>query len=226
MDDRLAGWLLAAALGGAMIGLAPGARRPYAVAAAALLLLYAVVLAGAVALLPATAAGWAPLIAAGAVWLAVQPLLALGRLTHAEVGLVPPRPGSTRLALVVTLVALAANAAVILLRGPGSVAPVASLLAAVLFAAVAEELVMRGAVLALADRATPPRWQLAGAPLGAAGLTVTLIFVLLHGVRPGLLLGVLPAALLYLWLRAHTGSLAAPIVAHVAWNLTVVLLHS
>jgi len=226
MDDRLAGWLLAAALGGVMIGLTPRARRAYAVAAAALLLLYAVVLAGAAALLPSAAAGWTPAVAAAAVWLAVQPLLALGRLTRAEVGLVPPRVGSSRAALVATLVALAANAAVILARGPGSIAPGASLLAAVTLAAVAEELVMRGAVLALADRAAPPRWQVAGARFGTAGLAVTLIFVLLHGVRPGLLLGVLPAALLYLWLRAYTGSLPPPVVAHVAWNLSVVLLHT
>jgi membrane protease YdiL (CAAX protease family) len=39
------------------------------------------------------------------------------------------------------------------------------------------------------------------------------------------LLGVVPAALLYLWLRARTGSLAAPIIAHVVWNLSVVLLN-
>ena len=54
---------------------------------------------------------------------------------------------------------------------------------------------------------------------------VTAAFVLLHGVRPGLLFGVAPAALLYLWLRARSGSLAPPIIAHSLWNLSVVLLH-
>ena len=54
---------------------------------------------------------------------------------------------------------------------------------------------------------------------------MTAAFVALHGMRPGLLLGVLPAALLYLWLRARSGSLAPPIVAHSLWNLSVVLLN-
>jgi len=30
---------------------------------------------------------------------------------------------------------------------------------------------------------------------------------------------------LYLWLRARSGSLLAPMAAHVGWNLSVVLLH-
>jgi membrane protease YdiL (CAAX protease family) len=50
-------------------------------------------------------------------------------------------------------------------------------------------------------------------------------FVALHGLRPGLLAGVLPAALLYLWLRERTGSLLAPIAAHLAWNASVLLVH-
>jgi membrane protease YdiL (CAAX protease family) len=44
--------------------------------------------------------------------------------------------------------------------------------------------------------------------------------------RPGLLLGVAPAAMLYLWLRARTDSLAPPIVAHLLWNGSVLLLHA
>jgi membrane protease YdiL (CAAX protease family) len=30
---------------------------------------------------------------------------------------------------------------------------------------------------------------------------------------------------LYLWLRARTGSLGPPIAAHLLWNLSVLLLH-
>jgi membrane protease YdiL (CAAX protease family) len=99
------------------------------------------------------------------------------------------------------------------------------LLLAVVLAAMVEEVVFRGVILALADRAHPPRWNLWGAPVGLGGLAVTAAFVALHGVRPGLLLGVAPAAILYLWLRARTGSMLAPIAAHVLWNLSVVLMH-
>ncbi|HSQ10554.1 MAG TPA: CPBP family intramembrane glutamic endopeptidase, partial [Burkholderiaceae bacterium] len=71
----------------------------------------------------------------------------------------------------------------------------------------------------------PPRWNVGGAPIGIGGLAVTAAFVALHGVRPGLLLGVAPAAIIYLWLRARTGSLLAPIAAHLLWNLSLVLMY-
>ena len=40
-----------------------------------------------------------------------------------------------------------------------------------------------------------------------------------------LLLGVLPAALLFLWLRQRTGSLVMPIAVHNLWNLSVHAAH-
>ena len=98
-------------------------------------------------------------------------------------------------------------------------------MAAVLIAAVLEELVFRGVLLALLDRALPQRWRVAGAYIGWGGVALTAAFIALHGLRPGLLLGVAPAALLYLWLRERTGSLLAPIAAHLAWNLSVLLVH-
>jgi len=225
MDNRIAGWLLALAIGVSLVLIARRDARPYAVAAVALLLLYVVALAMATWLI---AAPWRPLlpaIAAAAVWLAIQPLLALGRLRREEVGLVPPRPGSLSPVLAVTAAAVAANALVIYARGPDPMPVTATLVSAVVIAALMEELVMRGAILALADRAAPPRWLLAGAPIGTGGLLVTTAFVALHGLRPGLLLGVAPAAMLYLWLRARSGSLLPPLLAHVLWNLSVVLLH-
>jgi membrane protease YdiL (CAAX protease family) len=169
---------------------------------------------------------WSAAIAAAAVWLVMQPLLAFGRVSYAELGLRPPRPGSLRPAALVTLLALIANAVVVVLRGAPAVGITTVLVSASLVAAVMEELVMRGALLALADRASPPRWNLWGAPVGLGGLVITASFIALHGLRPGLLLGVAPAAMLYLWLRARTGSLALPILAHLLWNGSVLMLHA
>lgn len=225
MDDRVAGWLLALAIGASLVFIAGRDERPSAVGAVALLVLYVVALAMASWLLGGAWRAFAPAIAAGAVWLAVQPLLALDRLRRDEIGLVPPRPGSVGPALAVTAAALVAHGLVIMARGADPVPVSAALVVAVVVAALVEELVMRGVILALADRAAPPRWTLWGASIGIGGLVVTAAFIALHGLRPGMLLGVVPAAMLYLWLRARTGSLLPPMVAHLLWNLSVVLLH-
>lgn len=224
MPAELAGWLVALALVGALIPTAAPAQRGAATAAFALLLLYGVTVGAAAALLAPPWQLLAPLLAAAAVWLAVQPLVALGRMTRSELGLVAPRPGSLWPSLLATVLLLAINVAVMQARGA---APVGAwvLLPLAMIGAVIEELVFRGVLLALVDRAHPPTWRFAGASIGLGGLMLTLAFVVLHGLRPGLLLGVAPAALLYLWLRARTGSLLPPMAAHAAWNATVVLLH-
>jgi membrane protease YdiL (CAAX protease family) len=222
--DPLAGGL-ALAVTGLLWPLSPRGQRAAASAVVALLLLYLTVLAVSNALLAPALQPWSAAIAAAAVWLAIQPLLGLGRVTPAELGLAPPRAGSLRPAAVVTLLAVAAQAGVILLRGAPSIGVTSTLALAAMVAAVMEELVMRGVLLAFADRASAPHWTIAGASIGWGGLVLTTAFVLLHGLRPGLLLGVAPAALLYLWLRARTGSLAPPIAAHLLWNGTVLALY-
>lgn len=224
VSETLAGWLVALGLVAALIPAAAAGRRSAAAGTFALLLLYLLALGVAGAVIAPRWSVLVPVIAAAAVWLAVQPLIALGRLTRAELGLVAPRAGSVRPAIVATALLLAVNALVISVRDPVPAAPWAWL-PLVIVAAVVEELVMRGVLLALADRAHPPRWAVAGARIGVGGLVLTLAFVALHGLRPSLLLGVAPAALLYLWLRARSGSLLPPIVAHAAWNATVLLLH-
>jgi uncharacterized protein len=88
-----------------------------------------------------------------------------------------------------------------------------------------EESLFRGVLLALLDRAFVGRRSVFGAPIGWGGVVVTLVFLALHGFSVGTLLGVLPAALLYLWLRARTGSLVLPIVVHNLWNLSVYIAH-
>lgn len=88
-----------------------------------------------------------------------------------------------------------------------------------------EETLFRGVLLALLDRAFVARQAWFGASLGWGAAVVTLVFLALHGVRVGTMLGVLPAALLFLWLRVRTGSLVLPIVVHNLWNLSVHLAH-
>jgi uncharacterized protein len=88
-----------------------------------------------------------------------------------------------------------------------------------------EEPLFRGVLLALLDRAFVARRQVFGASFGWGAAVVTLVFLALHGVRIGHLTGVLPAALLFLWLRQRTGSLVLPIVVHNLWNLTVHAAH-
>ena len=225
MSATAAGWLLALAIGAAPILLSTRGGRSAAVGCWALLLLYVVALAAAAGLLDPDWRPAAPALAALAVWLAVQPLRSFGSLTAESIGLVPPRPGSFRSAAVVTSAALALNLLVLAGRGLDPIVVSVTTAVAAIVAAIVEELVMRGVLLSLADQAIPPRWQLWGARIGPGGLLLTAAFVALHGARPGLLLGVAPAALLYLWLRARTGSLVAPIVAHLLWNLSVIALH-
>lgn len=219
------GWAAALAILVLASFAAPAERRTWARRAVALLVLYLIALAVAGWLLPAPWAAWAPALAAFAVLLTAQPFVALGVLSRAEIGLNAPRAGTTRVVLIAIGLALALNVVVMLVRGAAPVRLGAMTVAAVLVAAVLEEVVFRGVLLALLDRALPQRWRVAGAYIGWGGLALTAAFIALHGLRPGLLLGVVPAALLYLWLRERTGSLLAPIAAHLAWNLSVLIVH-
>jgi membrane protease YdiL (CAAX protease family) len=84
-----------------------------------------------------------------------------------------------------------------------------------------EEPLFRGVLLALLDRAFLARRQVLGATFGWGAVVVTLVFLALHGVRLVHLTGVLPAALMFVWLRQRTGSLVLPVAAHNLWNLAV-----
>jgi len=88
-----------------------------------------------------------------------------------------------------------------------------------------EETLFRGVLLALLDRAFVARRKWFGASFGWGAAVVTLVFLALHGARIGHLTGVLPAGLLFLWLRQRTGSLVLPIVVHNLWNLSVHAAH-
>jgi uncharacterized protein len=220
-----AGWGLALAVLIVASFAARAEGRTWARRAVALLALYLIALALAGWLLPAAWAAWGSAIAAFAVLLTAQPFIALGVLKPAEIGLTAPRPGTMRVVILAVGLALLLNVVVMIVRGAAPIRVAGTTVAAVLAAAVLEELVFRGVLLALLDRALPQRWRIAGAYIGWGGVALTLSFVALHGLRPGLLFGVLPAALLYLWLRERTGSLLAPIAAHLAWNVSVLLVH-
>jgi membrane protease YdiL (CAAX protease family) len=157
-------------------------------------------------------------------------LVRRGLLDWADAGLtLRQAPGSLRPALGLALATLAINYAAMSLsrfRLPG--VPLETWLYQASVPGLVEEIVFRGLLLALADRAVGPgraRWDVMGARIGWGGLVVTAAFLALHGVSLGTLLGVLPAALLYLWLRVRTGSLLRPIVVHNLWNLSVYAAH-
>jgi membrane protease YdiL (CAAX protease family) len=86
-----------------------------------------------------------------------------------------------------------------------------------------EEAIFRGVLLAVLDRAFLARSLVFGASLGWGGVVVTLAFVLLHRLTASSLLAVFPPAVLYLWLRARTGSLALPVLVHNSWNVLAYL---
>lgn len=219
------GWIAALLLMGLLILGARGDRRPWAGRALALLLLYLVTFWLMTAIGPPVST-FAALVAGAGVLLAVAPLTGLGLIERGEIGLAPPLPGSSVPAVAAIVIALAFNLAMMNLRGPAPVSLSGAVLVPLIFAPLIEEFVFRGVLLALVDRASPPRWNVAGARIGAGGILLTVAFVSIHGVRPGVLLGIAPAAFLYLWLRARTGSLAWPLAGHVAWNLSVLAVHA
>jgi hypothetical protein len=226
-------WLALAALVPLLIAAGgDAARRAWAWLAVATLALFLAVRALPQLLPGARALGdqwdWSgPLLALVAVLLLAARLVRLRQLAWHEAGItLRHTPGALQPALTVSAALLAAHYVAMSFssfRLPG--VPLETWLYQASVPGLVEETVFRGLLLALADRAWPPRWTVAGARIGAGGLLVTLSFLALHGVTLGTLLGVLPAALLYLWLRARTGSLLLPIVMHNLWNLSVYAAH-
>jgi uncharacterized protein len=163
---------------------------------------------------------------AGALWVASM-LARHADLSWREMGFTwVQRPGSLRPAVGVSAATLALN--LLLMRlSHFRLADVAleTWIYQATLPGLVEEAVFRGVLLALLDRAFVARKEVFGAPIGWGGAVVTLVFLALHGIGPGTLLGVMPAALLYLWLRARTGSLVMPIAVHNLWNLSVYAAH-
>lgn len=226
-------WL---ALALAALLLAPALLRPQQ-RGLALVLFAALVLFFAVPALPSLVPGdrllgsrwnWSgKLLALAAVlWLAAL-LVRAGVLRWSEMGFTTAqRPGSTPPVLLVAGLALGLNyVATSFSPFRLTQVPLETWLYQSTVPGLVEETAFRGVLLALADRLHPRRLDVAGAPIGFGGVLITLVFVAAHGIHPGTLTGVLPAALLYLWVRARSGSLVAPIAVHNAWNVTVYAAH-
>ncbi len=145
-------------------------------------------------------------------------------LSVADLGL--RRPIRLRAAILATVVALACSYAISKAAG-GALNDVRAetWLFLATMPGLVEELAFRGVLLAAAERAAPAACLIAGAPVSVGALLLTLAFVGLHGISLGTLISVLPAALLYLWLRMSTGSILPPVVAHNLWNLAVLAAH-
>ena len=163
---------------------------------------------------------------AGALWIAWLLARRVGLSWH-EMGFTgTQRPGSIGPAMWVTAAALSLNVLTMNLSNFRlHHVPLETWVYQATLPGLVEEAVFRGVLLGLLDRAFVARKDRFGAPVGWGGVVVTLVFLALHGVTAGTLLGVLPAALLYLWLRVRTGSLVAPIVVHNLWNLSVYVAH-
>lgn len=163
---------------------------------------------------------------AGTLWVAVLLARRCG-VSWRDMGFtLAQAPGSLRAALLVTAAALSLNV-LVTSRGDFRLAsvPMETWLYQATLPGLAEEAAFRGVLLALLERAYAARKPVFGVGLGWGGAAVTLVFLALHGATLGTLLGVLPAALLYLWLRLRTGSLVLPVLVHNAWNLSVYVAH-
>ena len=163
---------------------------------------------------------------AGAAWVATQ-LARRAGMPWRDMGLtLAQAPGSLRGALLVSAAALALNVLVMSLGGFRLAGvPAETWVYQATLPGLLEETVFRGLLLALLDRAYAARKPMLGVGVGWGGAVVTLVFLALHGITPGTLLGVLPAAGLYLWLRLRTGSLMLPVLVHNSWNLSVYAAH-
>ncbi len=169
------------------------------------------------------------------IWLGVL-LALLTRDERRQVGIARPVAGSLRpalLAIAVVFVAQCALVVVALGLGDDSFAhsgTVERLLFDAGHANLVEELLWRGLLLAILDRALGARWRLFGARVGWGLIITSLGFGLIHGLlitQDGLVFapdqiimtGVLGA--FFCWVRARTGSVWMAYLAHCAPELAI-----
>jgi membrane protease YdiL (CAAX protease family) len=161
--------------------------------------------------------------------LALAGMLALGALLVRRTGITPremgfARPSSVALAAGVMATAILLSYPLhVITAGWAEPVPASVWLFVATMPGLAEEVAFRGVLLAAAERAAPGARVIAGVPVSVGAALLTAVFVGLHSFGVGMLVSVLPGALLYLWLRLRTGSVLVPVVAHNLWNLTVLI---
>jgi membrane protease YdiL (CAAX protease family) len=89
--------------------------------------------------------------------------------------------------------------------------------------ALPEELFFRGFLLALLERAWPPRRRFLGGGVGWALIVSALMFAVIHVPKHGDLraLATFFPGLLFGWMRSATGSILAPVLAHAGSNVFI-----
>jgi membrane protease YdiL (CAAX protease family) len=155
-------------------------------------------------------------------------------LTWRELGLTARvRPGWRAGVVVMTAVSLALPIAFLVWLDARDVLTTEGWLFEATLPGIAEELMFRGLLLALADRAFGRPWRIAGADVGWGAIVIAVLFALVHVVnvdRAGVLhvelllgLGPLIGGLAASWARARTGQLIPLMIAHNASNLVIPL---
>lgn len=140
------------------------------------------------------------------------------------------RPGSLPVAFINIAVLLVAG---FLIGGAGQALTLERVLFDTTYPNLVEEIVFRGFMLALLDRAFPPRWTVSGAKIGWGVVLTAWLFGLVHGIGigpdgaihfdAGWLLVTVVAGLAFGWLRALTGSLWPAFLAHCAPEIGILL---
>jgi membrane protease YdiL (CAAX protease family) len=150
-------------------------------------------------------------------------------VTATEAGLTwTQRPGSMRPASIAVGAILLVELALFWLMMDPIVPNVEDHLFQLTLPGLSEELMFRGVLLALVDRAAPPRLRILGAEMGWGAVATSVLFGAVHSVSLASdwtvtlnwMAGLLPfvGGFVFVWLRARTGSLVWPIVLHNAAN--------
>lgn len=166
---------------------------------------------------------WEGKIAAVATTLAVAALIFRGK--WAEWGFTWKQNGpAVGLGYVVTVVFILANAAFVYWYWPGvKVEPVIDMAYQMTMPSLDEELVYRGVLLLMLDRAFKPQIHILGAPFGFGALISVALFYVTHALRVDadwdvvfIAFEILPLiyAVFWTYIRAATGSLLLPVLMH------------
>ena len=146
------------------------------------------------------------------------------RLTRDDVGLTFRQKEGSLLPSVVVVAALGAWAYFVGISSPKGQLDVEVLAYLAIMPGLNEELIYRGVLLGILDKVTPGNLRFLEAPVGWGIVITSLLFALLHGfwfdsslaihVNGIALRNSLISGFIFAWLRARTGSLVMPIIAH------------